>query len=243
MVSLISSYRQQATEIEHTVTQSGVRSSVFRSPAYTDKERWRMNQQETMRVPLRERNKQRVIQRIQGVAFELFRTIGYEQTTMDAIAEKAETSRGTVFKYFPTKSSLWLLFMKRLYVEQVHPQVKGYLDTHPSTLDALHFLFTRIYEQVFQFPEVGREFQALQQALLKERPAYTDINKDSGFLDMIQIILEHGQQQGDVRRDIALEKLTRYVTMLYISHVSEMLEKNYLLEIETLLEFLRSGLC
>jgi len=60
-----------------------------------------MNQQETMRVPLRERNKQRVIQRIQEGAFELFRTVGYEQTTMDAIAEKAETSRGTVFKYFP----------------------------------------------------------------------------------------------------------------------------------------------
>ena len=195
-----------------------------------------------MRVPLRERNKQRVIQRIQEVAFELFRTAGYEKTTMDVIAEKAETSRGTLFKYFPTKGSLWLLFMKRLYVEQVQPQVRMYLDTNPSTFHALQFLFTRIYEQVFQFPEVGREFQALRQSLLKARPEYTDINKDSGFLDMIQIILDHGQQQGDVRRDIPLEKLTRYVTMLYISHVSEMLEKNYLLEIETLLEFLRTGL-
>ncbi len=206
-----------------------------------------MNQQETMRVPLRERNKQRVIQRIQEVAFDLFRTVGYEQTTMDAIAEKAETSRGTVFKYFPTKSSLWLPFMKQLYVEQVQPQVKVYLDTHPSTLDALQFLFTCIYEQVFQFPEVGHAFQALQQDVLKAHPANADINKDSGFLDMIQMILGHGQQQGDVRRDIPLEKLTRYVTMLYISQVSELLEKNaspeYLLEIETLLEFLRSGLC
>jgi len=202
-----------------------------------------MDQQEAKRVPLRARNKQRVIQRIQEVAFELFRTVGYAQATMDTIAEKAETSRGTVFKYFPTKSSLWLLFMKRLYVEQVQPQVQGYLDTNPSTLHALRFLFTRIYEQVFQFPEVGREFQALQQSLLKTRPAYTDINKDSGFLDMIQMILEHGQEQGDVRRDISLERLTRYTTMLYISHVSEMLEKNYLLEIETLLDFLRSGLC
>src|SRR5215469_11878276 len=135
-----------------------------------------MNQQETMSVPLRERNKQRVIQRIQEGAFELFRTIGYEQTTMDAIAEKAESSRGTVFKYFPTKSALWLLFMKRLYVEQVQPQMMKYLDTHPSTLQALQFLFTRIYVHVFQFPEVGREFQALP----KTPAAYLDINTDSG---------------------------------------------------------------
>jgi AcrR family transcriptional regulator len=201
-----------------------------------------MNQQQSTRLPLRERNKQRVIQRIQESAFALFRTVGYEQTTMDAIAEGAETSRGTVFKYFPTKSSLWLLFMKRLYVEQVQPQMQEYLDTHPSTLDALQLLFTRIYEQIFQFPEVGREFQALQQSLPKTPAAYEEINTDSGFLDMIQLILGHGQQQGDIRRDIPLEKLTRYVTRLYISQVSEMLERNYLLEIETLLGFLRSGL-
>ena len=206
-----------------------------------------MNKQDSMRIPLRERNKQRVLQRIQEAAFELFRTVGYEQATMDAIAEKAETSRGTLFKYFPTKSSLWLPFLKQRYVDYVQPQVKEYLDTHPSTLQALQFLFTRIYEQVFQFPEVGYAFQALGQEVLVAHPHQKDINKDTGFIDMIQMILRHGQQQGDVRRDIPLEKLARYVTMLYVSQVSELLEKNaspeYLLEIETLLEFLRSGLC
>jgi AcrR family transcriptional regulator len=201
-----------------------------------------MNQQGALRVPLRERNKQRVVQRIQESAFELFRTSGYQKTTMDAIAEKAETSRGTVFKYFPTKSSLWLLFMKRLYADQVQPQMQAYLDTHSSTLDALQFLFTRIYEQVFQFPEVRAEFQALQQSLPKTRSAYLEINQDSGFLDMIQLILAQGQQQGDIRRDLPLEKLSRYVTVLYISHVSDMLEGEYLREIEHLLAFLRSGL-
>lgn len=205
-----------------------------------------MNLQERTRVSLRERNKQRVIQRIEEVAFELFRTIGYEQTTMDTIAEQAETSRGTLFKYFPTKGTLWLAFMKQLYVQHVHPQVKAYLDTHPSTLDALHFLFTQIYEQVFQFPESGLAFQALQQDVLKAHPGNEDINEGTGFLDMIRLILGQGQQQGDVRCDIPLEKLTRYVTMLYISQISDLLEKNaspeYLLDIEILLNFLRSGL-
>ena len=211
------------------------------------KARWCMNKQDSMSVPLRERNKQRILQRIQQAAFELFRTSGYEQTTMDAIAEKAETSRGTLFKYFPTKSSLWLPFLKQRYVNYVQPQVKEYLDTHPSTLQALQFLFTRIYEHVFQFPEAGYAFRALGQEVLLAHPGQADINENTGFVDMIQTILLHGQQQGDVRRDIPLEKLTRYVTILYVSLVSELLEKNaspeYLLELETLLEFLRSGLC
>ena len=166
---------------------------------------------------------------------------------MDAIAEKAETSRGTLFKYFPTKSSLWLPFLRQRYVDYVQPQVKEYLDTYPSTLQALQFLFTRIYEHVFQFPEVGYAFRALGQEVLLAHPGHAHINEDTGFVDMIQTILLYGQQQGDVRRDIPLEKLTRYVTILYVSLVSELLEKNaspeYLLEIETLLEFLRSGLC
>jgi AcrR family transcriptional regulator len=206
-----------------------------------------MNKQDSMRVPLRERKKQRVLQQIEEAAFELFRTIGYEQTTMDAIAEKAETSRGTLFKYFPTKSSLWLPFLKQRYVDYVQPQIKEYLDTHPSTLQALQFLFTRIYEDVFQFPEVGYAFRALGQEVLIAHPGHADINDDTGFVDMIQTILLRGRQQGDVSRTLPLEKLTRYVTILYVSLVSELLEKNaspeYLLEIETLLEFLRSGLC
>ena len=205
-----------------------------------------MNQQDSMHIPLRERKKRRVLQQIQDAAFELFQDIGYEQTTMDAIAEKAETSRGTVFKYFPTKSSLWLSFLKQRYIEHVQPLVKVYLDTHPPTLQALHFLFIHIYEHVYQFPGVGHAFQALKQDVLLTHPYQKDIEKDADFVDMIQTILLHGQQQGDVRCTLPLETLTHYVTVLYISQVSERLEKNaspeYLLAIESLLEFLRSGL-
>ena len=205
-----------------------------------------MKKAEVMHVPLRERNKQRIIQRIQEAAFELFRTVGYEQTTMEEIAEKAETSRGTLFNYFPTKSSLWLPFLKQRYVERVQPEVTVYIDTHPPTLQALRFLFTRIYEHIFRFPEMDRALQALQQEVLQPHPPSADINKDTGFIDMIQTILLRGQQQDDVRRDIPVEKLTRYVTVLYISHVYELLEKNappeYMLDIESLLEFLHSGL-
>ncbi len=54
-------------------------------------------------------------------------TIGYEQTTMDAIAEQAERVRGTVFKYFPDRIIVVAAIYERLYVEGVHPQVKEYL--------------------------------------------------------------------------------------------------------------------
>lgn len=205
-----------------------------------------MNQQDSMHVPLRERKKQRVLQQIQDAAFELFQTIGYEQTTMDAIADKAETSRGTVFKYFPTKGSLWLPFLKQRYLEYVQPPVKAYLNTNPSTLQALHFLFTKIYEHLYQFPGVGHAFQALKQEVWLTHLSQKDSDRDADFIDMIQTILLAGQQRGDVHSTLPLEVLTHFVTILYLDQVSELLEKSaspeYFFAIDNMLEFLRCGL-
>lgn len=205
-----------------------------------------MDKEALMRLPLRERNKQRVIQRIQEAAFELFRTVGYDQTTMDVIAERAETSRGTLFNYFPTKGSLWIPFLKAIYLEHVQPQVNEYLRSEPSTLQALQFLFTCIYDRIFQFPEMDHAFRALQEEVFHKHPQNADINQGTGFIDNIQSILQHGQQQGDIRTDIPLEQLTRYVTVLYLSHVTELVKRNdsseYLQEIDFLLAFINSGL-
>ncbi len=200
---------------------------------------------EKVRLPLRERNRLRVSQRILDAAFELFRASGYDQTTMDAIAEKAEVSRGTLFNYFPTKSALLLPFMKELYFQQVRPEVIPYLDSQPTTLQALRFLFMSIYEHIFKFPDMDHALQALQEEIFHPHPD-KDINKGTGFLDNIQAILEHGRQRGEVRADIPLAKLVRYVGVLYISLISDMIDQHtsdtYVSEMDLLLDFIRNAL-
>ncbi|MEV8017877.1 TetR family transcriptional regulator [Streptomyces sp. NPDC086554] len=55
---------------------------------------------------LRERKKAKTRAAIQQEALRLFREQGYETTTMEQIAEAAEVSPSTVFRYFPTKEEL-----------------------------------------------------------------------------------------------------------------------------------------
>jgi AcrR family transcriptional regulator len=55
---------------------------------------------------LRERKKAKTKAAIQEHAVRLFRTQGYEATTVEQIAEAAEVSPSTVFRYFPTKEDL-----------------------------------------------------------------------------------------------------------------------------------------
>jgi AcrR family transcriptional regulator len=55
---------------------------------------------------LRERKKARTKAAIQRHAVRLFREQGYDATTVEQIAEAAEVSPSTVFRYFPTKEDL-----------------------------------------------------------------------------------------------------------------------------------------
>ena len=58
------------------------------------------------RLGLRERKKAKTRALIQEHALRLFREQGYDATSVEEIAEAAEVSPSTVFRYFPTKPDL-----------------------------------------------------------------------------------------------------------------------------------------
>ncbi|HYU75980.1 MAG TPA: TetR/AcrR family transcriptional regulator [Ktedonobacteraceae bacterium] len=197
------------------------------------------------RAPLRERNKQRNFRRIVDAALELFHTIGYTQTTMDAIAQKAEVSRATLFNYFPTKQALLMPIANKQYLERVQPEIQEYLDTQPSTLQALRRLFMSIYEHVLTQPGI---YHALQQEFFRHEPDAKEAG--TGFFETLLTILASGRLRDEVRTDIALEKIAHYVGALYVSQLFHPLEQaseqtsftTYTAEIDALLAFLKTAL-
>lgn len=60
----------------------------------------------TRRVPAQERSRQRV-ERILEAAGQVFGEAGYEAATMEAIAERAETSIGSIYQFFPNKLAVF----------------------------------------------------------------------------------------------------------------------------------------
>lgn len=70
----------------------------------------------------RERNKQKVRQRLYSSALTLFAEQGYDRTSIDEIAELADVARGTFFNYFHRKEDLigeWGLQRRALLRERL----------------------------------------------------------------------------------------------------------------------------
>ncbi len=195
------------------------------------------------RLPLRERNKQRISQRIEDAAFALFRRVGYEQTTMEMIAEEAEVSRGTLFNYFPAKQALLLPFMENLYNQHVQPQIMAYIATQPDIQAILRFLFHSIHEHVLVYPDIEK---ALQWEFFHPRVVDAEPKKyGTGFHTMLLTILRQSQQQHLIRQDLAVETLARYIGVLYLSLLYQTLgdqsTTDYDTEVEKLLAFLQAA--
>lgn len=87
------------------------------------------------RPGLRERKKQRTRDALLRAALELFTTRGYEQTTVDDIAEAVDVSQRTFFRYFPGKEEA--AFAVQDMVEEKFLESLRARPPHEAPLEAL----------------------------------------------------------------------------------------------------------
>jgi len=63
----------------------------------------------------RERKKQETREKLFAAAMYLFRTRGYESTSVEQITENADVGKGTFYNYFPSKEAVVLEFARQAY--------------------------------------------------------------------------------------------------------------------------------
>ena len=122
-------------------------------------------------MTLRERKRQQTKERIQDEAFRLVLRDGFEATTIEAIAEAAEVSPSTVYRYFGTKEGILLW-------DELEPPswevLQEELKVRPP-MEALLATFERVMQIGFHIPdEEVRERIRLIFALPQLRTAIRD---------------------------------------------------------------------
>jgi AcrR family transcriptional regulator len=87
-------------------------------------------------APQQERSARRLAGFLQAAA-ELFSEIGFEATTMQAIADRSKSSIGALYNYFPDKPSIATTLLSR-YAEELHWRLKSLME-HSEKLSTAQF--------------------------------------------------------------------------------------------------------
>ena len=87
-------------------------------------------------APKQERSARRLAVFLQAAA-ELFSEIGFEATTMQAIADRSNSSIGALYNYFPDKQSIAVTLLSR-YAEELQWRLKSLME-HSERLSTAQF--------------------------------------------------------------------------------------------------------
>ena len=134
------------------------------------------------KVSLREKHATETRQRIVDVAMELFVAQGYDATTVDEIAQGADVSPRTFFRYFPTKEAL--IFHD---LDERLEQVTRWIAERPTDETPFRSLVHVLCRMVDDVVEGGPERRAIVVAMVRERPALRSYQRTT--------IAEHGERQ------------------------------------------------
>ncbi|MEU0935186.1 MULTISPECIES: TetR family transcriptional regulator [unclassified Embleya] len=113
---------------------------------------------------LRERKKIKTRQAIRREAYRLFREHGYDATTVDQIAEAAEISPSTFFRYFPSKEDVVL-------TDEYDPLLIEILRTAPDDMSMLRVVRTRVLDVLREIIRVDGAEMATRMTLVLNVPA------------------------------------------------------------------------
>lgn len=159
----------------------------------------------------REQNKLHCRQRILRASRQLFSAEGYEETTMEEIAARAEISKATLYNYFPSKDSL-LIGIAEAELADIRGLITGELQNEPSAVEKLRrALQTFVLDSMRYIP-------------LCRKITYLNSCEDSALfstrVEMLRIfraLVQEAQDSGEFRRDADAGDIVDLVMGVYLA--------------------------
>ena len=192
----------------------------------------------------RERKKDETRERITRAAIALFREKGFNATTVDEIATRADVAKGTFFNYFPRKEAVLAGFATESLVALQEHAARLTTDPRP-TRDKLVELFVAGAHLYVNEPEVWLHTYLE----MMKGPVSALVEVDTWAQQTIASVIESGQRSGELRTDTTPERLAYvlrsvfFLTTLSWLYCPEMfaLEDELRLRLEIALDGLAAG--
>lgn len=162
----------------------------------------------------RERKKEETRLHIIEEAMQLFREQGFDSTTMEQIASKADIAKATLYKYFPVKEAIIAGYWK-VSVKQKDDLIPQLLASVPDTKGRLSAVFLSAAATFKSEPEFARIQFSYQFKEIGSTPSNGQTR--SGFEGFLEKLLKQGQELGDIRGDISAAVMAYQLLFLFTS--------------------------
>ena len=169
----------------------------------------------------REQKKKSTRDAILRIAQKLFAEKGFENTAVEDITRQINIAQSTFFNYFPRKEDILPeMFRKKL------PAMK---DKWTTILDAATPVKTKIQDIFNTTAQFIAKNENISRALLINNVSSLNQRYDRFFFEefrsMVAKVLEKGQQEGCIRRDLSAEKLAAMLEGVFNLFVIDCLVK------------------
>lgn len=161
------------------------------------------------KISRKERETQLRRQIILEAAEKLFLSKGYEHTTMDEIANEAEFSKGTVYKYFMSKDELYIAIGNKAY-ELIIEYTEKYTEKEKPGIQQIMSVGYAYYEFTKKYSVYANIFHDIAVKLPdianKPKKELTDIEKNylslsNTYRDLFFKVLSDAVKVKDIRDD------------------------------------------
>ena len=163
-----------------------------------------------MRQGKRERNKIQCRERILATSRRLFTSGGYEETTIEEIAEASEISKATLYNYFPNKEIL-LVGIADAALEELRNLLETELREETDCLRKLRRILEELAQDAMRYLSLTRRILALN--VCPESPLHVTRVE---LLEILSDLTDQAQKAGQLRRDLPLEELTDGFLQVYL---------------------------
>jgi len=160
----------------------------------------------------RERKKQEVRKRILDRAMELFEKDGFDNVTMERIAEAADVAKGTLYNYFPAKEAILSGYIQK-YAQDLTPEVDRIITSVPDTRSRLVAIFLKHAAWIEDRQDLMEKY-IIYRISVPFRSLRESTSR-SGFEEHITRVLALGQDIGDVQRDFEARTLSGCLMSFY----------------------------
>jgi TetR/AcrR family transcriptional regulator, cholesterol catabolism regulator len=169
----------------------------------------------------RERKKLEVRDRIRGAALELFREKGYEATTVEEIAERADVAKGTFFNYYARKDALVAAQAEEM-MEELAEEL-GPRETWPgSAREQILRWFMALGSYVERDPEVTKEMmiENLRSFWLRRDPT----PEQEAFEEVTRGVLRAAMERGELPSTMEVPIAAKLLEAAYITTIVDWLK-------------------